>query len=35
MGVHHAACFGDGGLLGIEFDLDVLHVVAVNLVIHG
>ena len=32
--VHHAAGFGDRGFLGIEFDFDELHVVAVNLVIN-
>ena len=32
--VHHAASLGDGGLQGIQFHFDVLHVVAVNFVIH-
>jgi hypothetical protein len=30
--VHHAAGFRDGGFHGIQFDLDELHVVPVNLV---
>ena len=32
--VHHAASFGDGGFVGVEFDFDELHRVAVNLVIN-
>ena len=32
--VHHAAGFGDGGFVGIQLDLDELHVVAENLVVN-
>ena len=32
--VHHAAGLGDGGLHRVELHFDVLHVVAVNFVVH-